>query len=39
MEAFVDRLKNEKEIQVTKGLFTYVKIDNNRTPVKIDKIN
>ena len=35
MEAFVDRLKNEKEIQVTKGLFTYVKLNNDRTPIKI----
>ena len=27
MEAFVDRLENKKEIQVTTGLFTYVKIN------------
>ncbi len=35
MEAYVDRLENKKEIQVTNGLFTYVKIDNKRNPIKI----
>ena len=35
MKAFVDRLQNGDEIEVTNGLFTYVKIDDSRKPVKI----
>ena len=35
MKAYVDRLDNEDEIQVTHGLFTYVKIDNERKPINI----
>ena len=35
MKAFVDRLQNGDEIEVTNGLFTYVKIDDSRQPVKI----
>lgn len=35
MKAYVDRLNNHDEIEVTNGLFTYVKIDNNRKPIII----
>ena len=35
MKAVVDRLNNEIEIEVTNGLFTYVKIDNYRHPIPI----
>ena len=35
MKAFVDRLDDNDEIEVTNGLFTYVKIDDNRRPVSI----
>ena len=29
MKSFVDRLDDNNEIEVTNGLFTYVKIDDN----------
>ena len=35
MKAFVDRFDDNDEIEVTNGLFTYVKIDDNRRPVSI----
>ena len=38
MKAFVDRLDNKEQIEVTNGLFTYVKIDNNRKPINIKGI-
>ena len=39
MKAFVDRLQNGDEIEVTNGLFTYVKIDDSRQPIKILRCN
>ena len=36
MKSYVDRLDNN-EIEVTNGIFTYVKIDNNRKPIHINK--
>ena len=38
MKAFVDRLDNKEQIEVTNGLFTYVKIDDNRKPINIKGI-
>jgi len=38
MKAYVDRLNNNHKIEVTHGLFTYVKIDNQRNPISIDNI-
>ena len=35
MKAFVDRLNDNNEIEVTNGLFTYVKINDNRKPIKV----
>ena len=35
IKAFVDRLDGNKEEEVTTGLFTYVKIDPERLPVKL----
>ena len=35
MKAYVDRLENGDNIEVTHGLFTYVKIDDSRNPIKI----
>ena len=35
MKAYVDRLENKEDIEVTNGLFTYVKIDDSRNPIKI----
>ena len=35
MKAMVDRLNNNEEIEVTNGLFTYVKIDDYRHPIPI----
>jgi acyl-CoA thioesterase YciA len=35
IKAHVDRLNGEPEVEVTTGLFTYVKIDNSRLPVKL----
>ena len=37
MKAYVDRMDNKDEIEVTNGLFTYVKIDDNRKPITIFK--
>ena len=37
MKAYVDRMDNNEEIEVTNGLFTYVKIDDNRKPITIFK--
>ena len=39
MKAYVDRMDNNEEIEVTNGLFTYVKIDDNRKPIMIFKDN
>ena len=36
IEAHVDRLNSNPEIEVTNGLFTYVKIDEHRKPITID---
>ena len=35
MKAYVNRFNDDNEIEVTNGLFTYVKIDNNRKPIKL----
>ena len=37
MKAYVDRMDNNDEIEVTNGLFTYVKIDDDRKPIAIFK--
>ena len=37
MKAYVDRMDNNEEIEVTNGLFTYVKIDDDRKPITIFK--
>ena len=39
MKAYVDRMDNNDKIEVTNGLFTYVKIDDNREPITIYKDN
>ena len=39
MKAYVDRMDNNEEIEVTNGLFTYVKIDDHRKPIMIFKDN
>ena len=39
MKAYVDRMDNNEEIEVTNGLFTYVKIDDDRKPIMIFKDN
>jgi len=39
MKAYVDRMDNNDKIEVTNGLFTYVKIDDNREPITIYKNN
>ena len=39
MKVYLDRMDNNEEIEVTNGLFTYVKIDNDRKPVTIFKDN
>jgi len=35
MKAFVDRLNGEPELEVTSGLFTYVKIDADRKAIHL----
>ena len=39
LRAFVDRLDNSEQIGVTEAMFTYVKIDDNRKPISIEKKN
>ena len=35
ISANVDRLNGDPEMEVTEGIFTFVKIDDNRTPQKL----
>ena len=39
MKAVVDRLNDDEDIEVTNGLFTYVKINDERKPITIFHLN
>ena len=39
MKSVVDRLNDDKDIEVTNGLFTYVKINDERKPITIFHLN